>query len=65
MKRHNYTILVEMLIVFMGVEWWKAQSFIDIKTKWHGQMMENKMANGIKLLSMGWRSIDRLKISIL
>lgn len=26
---------------------------------------ENKMANGIKLLSIGWRSIDQLKISIL
>jgi hypothetical protein len=25
----------------------------------------NKMANGIKLLSIGWRCIDWLKISIL
>jgi len=31
MKRHIYTILVEMPIVFMGVERWKAQSLLTLE----------------------------------
>jgi hypothetical protein len=31
MKRHNYTILVDMPIVFMGVEWWKTQSLLTLE----------------------------------